>query len=86
MARDPARHQGQQHAGSEGAEGHPGELGGRRLHEPFGDQGAEQPEGDPWRGGEVQQEPDRHTGAWVGSRVARLATECWFREVAREGE
>ncbi|MFC7932301.1 serine/threonine protein phosphatase [Streptomyces cinereoruber] len=23
-----------------------------------------------------------HTGAWVGSRVARLAVDCWFREVA----
>ncbi|MFG2723244.1 serine/threonine protein phosphatase [Streptomyces sp. NPDC048416] len=23
-----------------------------------------------------------HTGAWVGSRVARLATDCWFREVS----
>ncbi|WP_406505865.1 serine/threonine protein phosphatase [Streptomyces sp. NBC_00212] len=34
------------------------------------------------------QAPDRppHTGAWVGSRVARLATDCWFREVARDGE
>ncbi|MCX5229376.1 serine/threonine protein phosphatase [Streptomyces sp. NPDC006553] len=38
--------------------------------------------------GPVWEGPDglRHTGAWVGSRVARLATECWFREVAREGE
>ncbi|MFJ4340866.1 serine/threonine protein phosphatase [Streptomyces sp. NPDC088915] len=23
-----------------------------------------------------------HTGAWVGSRVARLAADCWFHEVA----
>ncbi|MFF0478168.1 serine/threonine protein phosphatase [Streptomyces sp. NPDC004284] len=26
------------------------------------------------------------TGAWVASRVARLATECWFREVAGNTE
>ncbi|WP_234323045.1 serine/threonine protein phosphatase [Streptomyces bikiniensis] len=27
-----------------------------------------------------------HTGAWVGSRVARLAVDCWFREVALGNE
>ncbi|MFB7587624.1 serine/threonine protein phosphatase [Streptomyces sp. NPDC056169] len=27
-----------------------------------------------------------HTGAWVGARVARLATDCWFHEVAQETE
>ncbi|WP_405858645.1 serine/threonine protein phosphatase [Streptomyces sp. NBC_00090] len=27
-----------------------------------------------------------HTGAWVGARVARLATDCWFHEVARGNE
>ncbi|MGW0031894.1 serine/threonine protein phosphatase [Streptomyces sp. NPDC003314] len=27
-----------------------------------------------------------HTGAWVGARVARLATDCWFHEVALGGE
>ncbi len=34
------------------------------------------------------QAPDgeRRTGAWVGSRVARLATDCWFREVVTAGE
>lgn len=26
------------------------------------------------------------TGAWVGARAARLATDCWFRQVATEGE
>ncbi|MFB8348030.1 serine/threonine protein phosphatase [Streptomyces niveus] len=26
------------------------------------------------------------TGAWVGARVARLATDCWFRQVATDGE
>ncbi|GAA3843038.1 hypothetical protein GCM10023083_87270 [Streptomyces phyllanthi] len=26
------------------------------------------------------------TGAWAGARVARLATDCWFREVATGGE
>ncbi|MEU9097821.1 serine/threonine protein phosphatase [Streptomyces sp. NPDC048361] len=26
------------------------------------------------------------TGAWVGARVARLATDCWFREVALDAE
>ncbi|MEU9294784.1 serine/threonine protein phosphatase [Streptomyces sp. NPDC048266] len=33
----------------------------------------------------VWEGPDglRHTGAWVGSRVARLATDCWFRELAQ---
>ncbi|MFF5425676.1 MULTISPECIES: serine/threonine protein phosphatase [unclassified Streptomyces] len=38
--------------------------------------------------GPVWQAPDGtwHTGAWVGSRVARLATDCWFHEVARETE
>ncbi|MFI9239949.1 serine/threonine protein phosphatase [Streptomyces sp. NPDC053079] len=36
----------------------------------------------------VWQAPDgtTRTGAWVGARVARLATDCWFREVARGGE
>ncbi|MGA5196660.1 serine/threonine protein phosphatase [Streptomyces exfoliatus] len=36
----------------------------------------------------VWEGPDglHHTGAWVGARVARLATDCWFREVARETE
>lgn len=34
------------------------------------------------------QAPDgeQRTGAWVGSRVARLAMDCWFREVATAGE
>lgn len=34
------------------------------------------------------QHPDGtwHTGAWVGARVARLATDCWFHEVARGNE
>ncbi|MER5206253.1 serine/threonine protein phosphatase [Streptomyces sp. NPDC002825] len=27
-----------------------------------------------------------HTGAWVGARIARLATDCWFREVAQDNE
>ncbi|MGW5776712.1 serine/threonine protein phosphatase [Streptomyces sp. NPDC003863] len=27
-----------------------------------------------------------HTGAWVAARVARLATDCWFHEVAGETE
>ncbi|MEV6025033.1 serine/threonine protein phosphatase [Streptomyces sp. NPDC052036] len=36
----------------------------------------------------VWQAPDGtpRTGAWVGARVARLATDCWFREVATGGE
>ncbi|MFD5698587.1 serine/threonine protein phosphatase [Streptomyces lasiicapitis] len=36
----------------------------------------------------VWQAPDgtSRTGAWVGARVARLAVDCWFREVARDGE
>ncbi|MFD3334517.1 serine/threonine protein phosphatase [Streptomyces sp. NPDC058700] len=36
----------------------------------------------------VWQGPDgtTHTSAWVGARVARLATDCWFHEVAREAE
>ncbi|GAA3934010.1 hypothetical protein GCM10022244_48090 [Streptomyces gulbargensis] len=36
----------------------------------------------------VWQGPDGawRTGAWVGSRVARLATDCWFHEVALETE
>ncbi|MEU9981619.1 serine/threonine protein phosphatase [Streptomyces sp. NPDC050856] len=36
----------------------------------------------------VWQAPDgeSRTGAWVGARVARLATDCWFREVATGGE
>ncbi|GAB7102751.1 hypothetical protein JCM4814A_10650 [Streptomyces phaeofaciens JCM 4814] len=28
----------------------------------------------------------QRTSAWVGARVARLATDCWFREVATGGE
>ncbi|MGW0391757.1 serine/threonine protein phosphatase [Streptomyces sp. NPDC003042] len=34
------------------------------------------------------QAPDgeQRTGAWVGSRVARLAMDCWFQEVATTGE
>ncbi|MEE1772745.1 serine/threonine protein phosphatase [Streptomyces sp. JV185] len=33
------------------------------------------------------QAPDggQRTGAWVGSRVARLAMDCWFREVTATG-
>ncbi|WP_431041659.1 serine/threonine protein phosphatase [Streptomyces sp. P1-3] len=36
----------------------------------------------------VWQAPDgqMRTGAWVGSRVARLATDCWFHEVVVDGE
>jgi serine/threonine protein phosphatase PrpC len=36
----------------------------------------------------VWQSPDgrTRTGAWVGARVARLATDCWFREVAAGNE
>ncbi|ANP56936.1 serine/threonine protein phosphatase [Streptomyces griseochromogenes] len=36
----------------------------------------------------VWQAADREsrTGAWVGSRVARLATDVWFHDVAAEGE
>lgn len=29
---------------------------------------------------------ETRTGAWVGARVARLATDCWFREVATGSE
>lgn len=34
------------------------------------------------------QAPDgaQRTGAWVGSRVARLAMDCWFQEVTAAGE
>ncbi|MFC9295658.1 serine/threonine protein phosphatase [Streptomyces sp. NPDC057011] len=34
------------------------------------------------------QAPDgeQRTGAWVGSRVARLAMDCWFQEVITAGE
>ncbi|MGW5849659.1 serine/threonine protein phosphatase [Streptomyces sp. NPDC055254] len=34
------------------------------------------------------QAPDgtQRTNAWVGSRVARLATDCWFQEVTTAGE
>ncbi|MEU3375281.1 serine/threonine protein phosphatase [Streptomyces sp. NPDC006660] len=28
----------------------------------------------------------RRTGAWVGARVARLATDCWFRELTLDAE
>lgn len=28
---------------------------------------------------------EQRTGAWVGARVARLATECWFREIVDQG-
>jgi serine/threonine protein phosphatase PrpC len=36
----------------------------------------------------VWQSPDgtSHTGAWVGSRAARMATDCWFHAVATGGE
>ncbi|GGN73319.1 hypothetical protein GCM10011579_051360 [Streptomyces albiflavescens] len=36
----------------------------------------------------VWQAPDgeTRTGAWVGSRVARLATDCWFHDVVGEDE
>ncbi|MGI5199730.1 serine/threonine protein phosphatase [Streptomyces sp. CA-288835] len=36
----------------------------------------------------VWQAPDgtSRTSAWVGARVARLATDCWFREVSTGGE
>ncbi|MFF0055569.1 serine/threonine protein phosphatase [Streptomyces microflavus] len=35
----------------------------------------------------VWQAPDgeQRTGAWVGARVARLATDCWFREIVDHG-
>ncbi|MEU3205977.1 serine/threonine protein phosphatase [Streptomyces cyaneofuscatus] len=35
----------------------------------------------------VWQAPDgqQRTGAWVGARVARLATDCWFREIVDQG-
>ncbi|MFJ4713970.1 serine/threonine protein phosphatase [Streptomyces sp. NPDC088785] len=34
------------------------------------------------------QAPDgtARTGAWVGARAARLATDCWFHDVVREGQ
>ncbi|MFG2648344.1 serine/threonine protein phosphatase [Streptomyces sp. NPDC048436] len=36
----------------------------------------------------VRQTPDggTQTGAWVGSRVARLATDCWFHDVVTRDE
>lgn len=36
----------------------------------------------------VWQAPDgeQRTGAWVGSRVARLAMDCWFQDVTTAGE
>ncbi|WKX73097.1 serine/threonine protein phosphatase [Streptomyces sp. XD-27] len=36
----------------------------------------------------VWQAPDgeTRTGAWVGSRVARLATDCWFHDVVAEDQ